>query len=98
MGRFRVDPAQLWDVVDQMRRFDRRLESALEQADARVNQLHATWTGAAAAEQRAAHEKWKRGAEEMRAALSVMRGIASTAHDNYTDAAMTNARMWEQAL
>ncbi len=94
MPHFRVDTAQLFDVVEQIARFDQRLESALEQADARVDRLHATWTGAAAAKHQAAHQRWKTGAQEMRQALVVMRQIATTAHDNYTGAATTNARMW----
>lgn len=97
-GRFRVRPAQLADVVDQISRFDQHLESALADVDSEVNRLHATWTGTAADEHRAAHERWKRGTEEMRAALAAMRRIASTAADNYTGAAMTNAQMWEDAL
>jgi WXG100 family type VII secretion target len=77
--------------------FDRHLEDALEQADARVNRLHANWSGAAAAAHRAAHDEWKHGAEEMRAALAVMRRIAKTTHANYTGAASANSSMWGHA-
>lgn len=94
--RFRVHSDQLMDVVDQMSRFDRHLEEALENVDARINQLHATWTGEAAAAHRAAHDQWTRGAAEMRAALDTMRRIAHTAHGNYTEAAAANLSMWEQ--
>jgi WXG100 family type VII secretion target len=93
---FRIRPDQLSDVVDQIGRFDKHLEKALEQADVRVNGLHATWTGVAAEAHRAAHDQWKRGAEEMRAALNVMHRIAATAHGNYTGAATANTAMWEQ--
>ena len=55
-GRFRIDPHQLADVIDQLTRFDKHLEDALAQADERVNRLHTTWTGAAAIEHKAAHE------------------------------------------
>ena len=95
-GRFRISPTQLSDVVDQIGRFDTHLEEALERADARVSRLHATWTGAAAEAHQAAHDQWKRGAEEMRAALAVMRRIALTAHGNYIAAAAANTLMWEQ--
>jgi WXG100 family type VII secretion target len=97
-GRFRVRTAQLADIVEQISRFDQHLESALADVDAEVNRLHANWTGTAADEHRAAHEKWKRGTDEMRAALATMRRIAQTACENYTDAATANASMWEQAL
>jgi len=96
-SRFRVDPDQLADVIDQMTRFDKHLEDTLEQADARVNRLHTTWTGAAATEHKAAHEKWKHGAQKMRAGLNTMRQNASIAHGNYTGAATSNEVMWEQA-
>jgi ESAT-6 family protein len=97
-GRFRVSPEQLWDVVDQMARFDRHLESMLDDVDARVNQLHGSWEGSAAGEHRQAHAKWKRGAQEMREGLAIMRQIAMTAHGNYTDAACVDVSMWRQAL
>ncbi|MGH3624214.1 MAG: WXG100 family type VII secretion target [Sciscionella sp.] len=92
-----MQPARLCDVVEQMSRFETYLDTALEDVDARVDQLHATWTGAAADAQRAAHDRWKRGAQEMRAALTVMRQIASTAHANYSGAAEANVSMWGQA-
>lgn len=97
-GRFRVRPAQLADIVERISQFDEHLESALADVDTEVNRLHANWTGTAAEEHQAAHEKWKRGTQEMRAALATMRRIASTAGENYTGAADANAGMWEQAL
>lgn len=81
-----------------MSRFEQHLETALQDADAKVNQLHATWTGAAAQAHRAAHERWKHGVAEMRAALVVMRQNVSTAHGNYTGAVTANGSMWGQAL
>ena len=95
--RFRVNPDQLADIVDRLARFDKHLEEALTQADAKVDRLHTTWTGAAAAEHKAAHDKWKHGAEQMRSGLNTMRKNADIAHGNYTGAAATNQAMWEQA-
>ncbi|WP_026422169.1 WXG100 family type VII secretion target [Actinokineospora inagensis] len=95
MVDFRVDPAHLDHVVAEIVRFDTTFETALDDADKRVNQLHASWSGDAADRQRAAHEEWKRGAEKMREALATMREIAKTASGNYTDAAAANAKMWE---
>lgn len=96
-GGYRVDLDRLADIVDQIDRFDQHLETSLEDADARVAKLHTTWTGTAAAAHQRAHDEWKRGVAEMRAALAVMRGNALTAHGNYRSAATTNADMWEQA-
>lgn len=97
-GRFRVRPAQLADIVEQITRFDQYLDSALSDVDTEVNRLHANWTGQAAEEHQAAHEKWKRGTDEMRTALATLRRIASTAGENYTGAATANAKMWGDAL
>jgi WXG100 family type VII secretion target len=96
MGRYKVDLDRLTDIVDQITRFDQHLESALEDANARVNQLHATWSGAAAIQHHNVHEEWKRGAAEMRAALAVMRQNALTAHENYLNAVTANVHMWGQ--
>lgn len=95
MTRHRVDLAELDSVIEQMARFASRLQTALEDADAQVTRLHATWTGAAADEQRAAHQRWRTGAADMHQALAAMRSIAATAHANYSAAAGTNARMWQ---
>ncbi|HEV7651440.1 MAG TPA: WXG100 family type VII secretion target [Actinophytocola sp.] len=96
MAPFKVDLDRLNDIIDQIGQFDRRLESALEDADARVNRLHTTWRGEAAAQHRRAHEEWQRGVREMRAALATMRKNASIAHANYLSAVNTNTQMWEQ--
>lgn len=93
-GGHRVDPDHLMGSVDQMKRFERRLEAALADVDAKVNRLHATWSGAAAAKHRDAHLRWLQGAQEMRAALVVMRDIATTAHGNYTGAVSANVGIW----
>jgi WXG100 family type VII secretion target len=91
-----ADDSSTGAVRDRIVRFDQHLESALEDADARVNRLHASWKGEAATRHGQAHEEWKRGAAEMRAALAVMRQNALTAHENYLNAVTANVRMWEQ--
>jgi ESAT-6 family protein len=95
--RHRVDLPRLADVVDQIDRFDQHLETALQDAQSRVDRLHATWTGEAATKHRQAHDEWVRGVADMRTALKAMRRNAQIAHGNYHGAATTNARMWEQA-
>jgi WXG100 family type VII secretion target len=97
MGPYRVDLHRLADIVDQISRFEQHLDAALEDVDARVDKLHTTWTGDAAIAHQTAHDEWKRGVADMRAALAVMRSNASTAHANYSNAVTTNAGMWEQA-
>lgn len=93
---FRVRPAQLADVVERLGRLDAHLETVLADVERRVTDLHGTWSGEAAQAHREAHAEWRRGAERMRAGLATMRSIAATAHANYTGAAVTNLRMWDQ--
>jgi WXG100 family type VII secretion target len=91
---FAVSLEALADVVERLAAFDRSVETALGELDARIARLHATWTGAAADEQRAAHGRWSAGARDMREAVVALRRIASTAHGNYSAAAAANRRMW----
>jgi WXG100 family type VII secretion target len=97
MDGYRVDLDRLADMIDQISKFDQRIESAVEDVDQRVDRLHTTWTGQAAAEHRRAHAEWMRGVAEMRAGLAEMRRNAGIAHGNYRSAVTTNSRMWEQA-
>lgn len=98
MDGYRVELDRLADIVEQIAKFDQRIEAALEDADGRVDRLHLTWTGAAAEQHRQAHAEWQRGVAEMRAGLVEMRRNAEIAHGNYRSAGTTNSRMWEQAL
>jgi WXG100 family type VII secretion target len=96
MAGFTVDPDRLVDIVQQLARYEQRLESALEDVSAKIDRLHVTWTGAAADRQAHVHAQWQRGAAEMRAALAVLRQIATTANANYTGAVSANVAMWDQ--
>lgn len=97
MAGHRVDLDRLADIVEQLARFDRQIEAALEDADRRVDRLHTTWTGEAAVRHRHAHEEWQRGVAEMRDGLAEMRRNAQIAHGNYSSAVQANSRMWGQA-
>jgi WXG100 family type VII secretion target len=90
----RVPLEDLYSLIERMAAFERTFEEAGDQADNQARQLHATWTGAAAAEHQAVHARWAAGRQEMHAALATMRAIAQTAHDNYTAAGSTNSQMW----
>ena len=94
MSAFRVDRDELIDAVDRLQRFEQRMQGALEDADREVNRLHATWSGTAAEGHREVHARWRRGCEDMHAALTTMRSAAIAAHDNYSAAATANASMW----
>jgi len=89
---FAVDLDDLLATVDDLARCGAQLEAAL----AAIAGVHLPWTGHAALAQAAAQIEWEAEFSAMREALAVMRSAASAAHENYSDAADTNLRMWEQ--
>jgi WXG100 family type VII secretion target len=91
---FRVDPQALADAVQRMAEFQRYAESMLTEIDSLVSNLHATWSGEAAAAHAEAHERWARGEAMMRTALVRLQAAGATAHGNYTGAMSTNLAMW----
>ena len=94
MGAFSVDPSAVLTVVDRMSEFDGQLEAHLAQAANSVARLGTAWYGDAGDAERAAQQEWDEGAREMREALARLRQIAEQAHENYSNAAQTNLRMW----
>ncbi|GAA1794607.1 pore-forming CpnT exporter EsxE [Nocardioides hankookensis] len=72
------------------------LDALLDEVARRVDALHVTWGGAAALAQDGAQAEWAAGFRQMREALAAMRAAGGVAHENYSDAAGTNLRMWEQ--
>jgi ESAT-6 family protein len=91
---FRVDPGALADAVRQMAEFQRYAESMLTEIDSLVTNLHATWSGEAAAAHAEAHRHWARGEAMMREALAQLRAAGVTAHGNYTGVMAKNLDMW----
>ena len=94
MSRLRVDLAELDRLVERMCLVQQQLGHLRAELDARVAQLHLTWTGEAAAAQVLAHERWAAGAAEVQEALAALHAIAATAHGNYSSAVAANRRMW----
>ena len=94
MDRFKIDRDHLVDAIDQMKQFDTELEAKLGELDRQIDGLHTTWTGQAADAQRADHDRWTRGATELRDGLNKLRDAAAKAHGHYDEAVETNTRMW----
>lgn len=94
MGAFRVDPAALLAVVDQMAAFNKRVEASLAQASALADRIGDSWSGQGAEAEYAAHQQWAQGAADMRDALDRLRITAEQAHANYLGAMQQNSRMW----
>jgi WXG100 family type VII secretion target len=91
---FRVDPEALADAAQRMAEFQRNAESMLGEIDSLISNLHATWSGEAAAAHAEAHQHWARGEAMMREALAQLRTAGTMAHGNYTSAMSTNLAMW----
>lgn len=91
---FTINTDELADIVSDMARFDADAESTCSDVDALVQKLHASWSGDAAAAQRAAHDRWTKGAQQMRSAIGDLKQSGDTAHANYTGAVAANQAMW----
>ena len=89
-----VDVSRFSELVARLDRCQAQLAAACADADARLREVHTSWYGAAAANQAAVHRQWQAGADEVHAALQVLRSVAAGAVANYTNAAMANRRMW----
>jgi WXG100 family type VII secretion target len=93
---FEVDVDELLHVVDRMAACEGAFSDLAADLERRIRELHVTWQGDAAEAHQQAQAAWDHGFRDMRDALGRMRGAAHTAHGNYTAAADTNLRMWEQ--
>jgi WXG100 family type VII secretion target len=93
---FEVDLDELRAAITGLERLEGTVEQKLAALDGVVGGLQQTWSGEAAAAQKAAHARWVSGAHEMHAALGHLRAAAEHAHGNYSSAAQTNASMWRQ--
>jgi WXG100 family type VII secretion target len=93
---FEVDADELLRVVERMSVCETTLHELADQLERQVDRLHLTWQGDAAEAHVLAQRVWDRGFHEMHDALGRMRRAADNAHGNYTSAADTNLRMWEQ--
>ncbi|MGV9748813.1 WXG100 family type VII secretion target [Nocardia farcinica] len=91
---YRVNLQQLDDAITTMADFGTEVEGWLREVDAKIAALHLSWSSQAAEVQRAAHNRWMAGAEEMRENLDELREVARRAHTNYTAAVQTNLGMW----
>ncbi|WP_375498108.1 WXG100 family type VII secretion target [uncultured Jatrophihabitans sp.] len=91
---FTIDPEQLDELITQLARFGRSLESVQTDVQSRMNRVHAVWRGVAAEEQAAAHARWRTGSQEMHEALQTMRTVVATAQENYSAAIRVNGALW----
>jgi WXG100 family type VII secretion target len=96
VSEFEVDLEEVLHVVERMVRCEEALRAVATRLAGRVDALHATWDGLAAAAHHEAQAEWARGFVAMRAGLEQIRDAVRVAHDHYDGAARTNERMWRQ--
>lgn len=94
MSAYRVDRAAVLDLLDRLRRAEAEFDGCLGAAAAAVRRLHGEWSGSAADEQLAAHQRWTAGAREMHEALCALSGTVSATHDRYAAVQSANVAMW----
>ena len=66
----------------------------LDEIESAVKTLHVSWQGVAAVAHATAHQKWTHGAQQMAQALTMLHRSGTGAHNNYTQAAEANTKMW----
>lgn len=94
MPAYRVDRAAVLDLLERLRRAEAQFDGCLDGAEAAVRRLHGEWSGLAADEQLAAHQRWTAGAREMHEALRALALTVSATQDRYAAVQSANLAMW----
>jgi WXG100 family type VII secretion target len=91
---YAVDLELASSVVSSLATVESQLAEVVVDLRWRVDRLHTTWAGTAAAAHLTAHSSWEASYDEMHAALVTMRRAVRTAAHNYASAAEANSAMW----
>ncbi|MFD4433486.1 WXG100 family type VII secretion target [Nocardia sp. NPDC058497] len=83
---FRVDLAELEQIVTRVTGFVGFLNDSLDGLQQRLTAVQQNWTGAAADAQAEAFRDWNVGATEVSEGIQLIRTAAQDAHDRYTAA------------
>ncbi|MEV6073150.1 WXG100 family type VII secretion target [Nocardia sp. NPDC052001] len=94
MGDYRVDLDGLQRLIDGTATLETSIEQQVRAIEDRVDALHVTWAGEAAAGHRAAHDARVAGVAEMSRALGELRGKLDAARNSYRAVGETNVGMW----
>jgi WXG100 family type VII secretion target len=70
------------------------LAAALSALDCDLRASLAEWDGDAAGAYQAAHDQWRRAAQDMAARLAALRTVIGVARQNYDGALAANLRTW----
>lgn len=91
---FAVDTDALAEAMQRMREYIQHSASVVAEANSLMAHLHETWSGLAATAHAEAQRNWDRGDQMLREALGQLETAGKTAHQNYTQAAEANMKMW----
>ncbi|MBU3063129.1 WXG100 family type VII secretion target [Nocardia sp. NEAU-G5] len=91
---YRVDLAELQDLIDEAKRLDTQIEARVDAIRRQVEQLHVQWTGAAATGHQQFVDRWTTDTAAMREALTTLQAALTRAHGNYSGAVDVNKEMW----
>ncbi|WP_330228761.1 WXG100 family type VII secretion target [Nocardia sp. NBC_00508] len=94
-AEFGVDLAHLDAVTARIGGLAGFAEDTFAGVNRRVDALHRTWTGDAAAKHAEAHRDWAEGAADVRDGIAAMRAAAVAAHTAYSDAITVNVQILE---
>jgi len=94
MAGYRVDLVGLGRLVDATATLESTIEDAVTAVEKQIDELHVSWTGAAAVAHREAHDARMRAIADMRTALIELRAKLTTAQHAYGSVGRTNTEMW----
>jgi len=93
---YSVDLVGLQRLIDDTAKLETTIEDLAAEIDKGIDQLHVSWSGAAADTHQTAHNDRMAAVTEMREALQALRARLSTAHHAYQSVGPTNHGMWPQ--
>ena len=91
---YRIDLGQVEEFAKVLDQFVKYVEDRVGALDARIDELHVSWTGEAAVAHRDAHERWRAGAAEMNEAVADIRKSADHSHAAFSGVQELHRRMW----
>lgn len=77
-----------------IRRAGAQIQQTLDQLDAALLSLAASWTGEASDAHQSAQEAWNRSAQQMNEILSSFANALEEAHDSFSDAQRQVTNIW----
>ena len=91
---YAVDLAALAQALQVLGEDGAHCAELLARVEARVERLHARWSGLTADSHAEAQRRWEHGFERMQDGLAMMRAATGAAEHNYRAAADANVGMW----